>query len=118
MKAFIHNWKPLMWLAPNIFRTDVSLMTGTFPYLSTVSLAPFFKSTLSQGHLPLCDMHTHNHAIFGHFLSPFCQLNLDRPHLTSWGQFIQIGLVDSAKIKIKNQDQKAKGRTLCPHRTN
>jgi len=68
-------------------------LTGTFCHESMVSLAPFFKSTLSQGHLPSCDMHAHmhacNHAIFSHFwklLSPFCQQNLDRPHLTSWGQ--------------------------------
>jgi len=33
-------------------------LTGTFSYVSTVSLAPYFKSMLSQGHLPLCDMHT------------------------------------------------------------
>jgi len=90
-----------MWLAPNICRTDISLMTGTFPCLSTVSLAPFvvwarfFKSTLSQGHLPLCDMHaTTPFSVtlnpfwipFESLLSPFCQQNLDRPHLTSWGQ--------------------------------
>jgi len=34
-------------------------LTGTFCHVSTVSLAPFFNSTLSQGHLPLCDIHTH-----------------------------------------------------------
>jgi len=111
-----NNWKPLMWLAPNIFRTDVSLMTGTFPCLSTVSLAPFvmgalshwhlfFKSTLSQGHLPLCDIHTYTHT-HTHTTTPFLVTfwitfgvpfvnkiwidptwlvggNLDRPHLTS-----------------------------------
>jgi len=42
---------PLMWLAPNIFRTDVSLMTGTFPHLSTVLQATFVTWALSHWHL-------------------------------------------------------------------
>jgi len=72
---------PLMWLAPNIFGTDVSLMTGTFPNVSTVSLAPFVIWALSHWHLFLIQhcprgtfphvtcTHACNHAIFSHFSS-------------------------------------------------
>jgi len=99
---YMSSSKGLIKLAPNIFRTDVSLMTGTFPYLRTVSLAPFVTWALSHWHLFLIQhcprgtfpyvthMHAHNNAIFSHFLStkfgqtPLDQLwaNLDRPHLT------------------------------------
>jgi len=46
-------------------------LTGTFSYVSTVSLAPFSKSTLSQGHLPLCDIHTYTHTQPRNFQSLF-----------------------------------------------
>jgi len=46
----ICNWKPLLWLAPNIFE---NCLTGTFPYVSTVSLAPFLMWALSHWHLHL-----------------------------------------------------------------
>ena len=51
------NWMSLMWFAPNIFE---NCLIGTFRHASTVSLLLFLKSTLSQGHLPLCATHTHN----------------------------------------------------------
>ena len=35
---------------------------GTFSHVSTVSLTPLFKSTLSHWHLPLCDTHTCMHT--------------------------------------------------------
>jgi len=53
------HWVPLMWFAPNIFE---NWLASTFPYVSTVSLAPLFRSTLSHGHLPLCDIHTYTHT--------------------------------------------------------
>jgi len=39
-----------MWFAPNIFE---NCLTGIFPYLSTVSLAPFLTWALSHWHLYL-----------------------------------------------------------------
>jgi len=74
------NWMPLMWLAPDIFENSclthdwhISMfkhcLTGTISYVRTVSLAPFFNSTLSQGHLPLCDIHTYTQP--HHFQSLF-----------------------------------------------
>jgi len=60
-----------MWFAPNIF---ANCLTGTFPYVSTVSLAPFLMWALSHWHLYLnqhCPrgtspfvtyMHTHMHT--------------------------------------------------------
>jgi len=67
-----HFWE---LLSDSHLSTFKHCLTGTFSYVSAVSLAPFSKSTLSEGHLPLCDMHTctHacNHAIFSHFWVPF-----------------------------------------------
>jgi len=78
------NWMQLMRLAPNIFENcclthDWRLsMFGrcvavAFCHVSAVSPTLFFQSTLSQGHLSSCDMHTckhtHNHTIFCPFSS-------------------------------------------------
>jgi len=72
-------------------------LTGTFCYVSTVSLAPLFESKLSQGHLPLCDIHAyiqprHFQSLLNPFWVPFVnKIWIDPTWLiASWGQFLYL----------------------------
>jgi len=96
--CFTHDWHLAMFK---------DCLTGTFCYVSTVSLTPFLNQLCPRGTFPYVTcMHAHNHAIFSPFWVPFESLlspfwvpfvnkiwidptwlvggNLDRPHLTSY----------------------------------